>query len=46
MAVKKVICVEMNDELKKELEKISEKKMISQNAIIRLALQEYIERNK
>ena len=39
------ICVYMNEVLKKKLEELANKKNISQNALIRLALIEYIERN-
>lgn len=40
------VCISMDKELKELIKQFSEKKHISQNAIIRLAIIEYIERNK
>ena len=40
------LCIALSKELKAKLEEISSKKNISQNSVIRLAISEYIERNK
>lgn len=40
------ICVVVSKELKEKIKNCSKKKNISQNALVRLAISEYIERNK
>ncbi len=40
------ICIVINTDLKKQIENEAKKKNISRNAFVRLALSEYLERNK
>lgn len=44
--MKEQINIVLSEELKKAIQEISKKKNISQNALVRLAISEYIERNK
>lgn len=46
MKNKKYKTLILSDDLEKEAKKIAEKKEISLNCLIRIALSEYIERNK
>ena len=40
------ICIVLTEELKQKIKELANKKNISQNALIRLAISEYIERNE
>lgn len=40
------ICFVLNKELKKQIQEFAKKKNISQNSLIRLAISEFLERNK
>lgn len=40
------ICIALSKELKNEIKELMKKKNISQNALVRLAISEYVERNK
>lgn len=42
----KQICFALSKELKEKIKELASKKNISQNALIRLAISEYIERNE
>ena len=43
---KEQVCIVLTKELKNKIKELSNKKNISQNALIRLAISEYIERNE
>jgi len=43
---KEKVCFVLSKELKDKIKEFSNKKNISQNALIRLAISEYIERNE
>lgn len=40
------ICITLSKELKEKIKEFANKKNISQNALIRLAISEYLERNE
>lgn len=40
------VCIVLTTELKEKIKELANKKNISQNALIRLAISEYIERNE
>lgn len=40
------ICIVLTEELKEKIKELANKKNISQNALVRLAISEYIERNE
>lgn len=40
------VCIVLSKELKEKIKELASKKNISQNALIRLAISEYIERNE
>lgn len=40
------VCIVVNKELKKEAQEVAKKKNISLNALVRLALSEFLERSK
>ena len=40
------VCIALSKELKEKIKQYANKKNISQNALIRLAISEYIERNE
>lgn len=42
----KIICVSLGDNLMKKLKEFVDKKNVSKAAVIRIALSEYLERNK
>lgn len=42
----KTICVVISEELKEKIEEYAKKKNISRNALVRIAISEYLERNK
>ena len=43
---KEQVCIVLSKDLKEKIKEFANKKNISQNALIRLAISEYIERNE